>query len=132
MRLVSVAPRSAPWMAPSIKPGGPRVLRQPLAQKAEVAEYGHQQIIEVVGDAAGELPQALHLLHFMDLSERRLPLARPLIHPTLKFDIGLGQGLSGAAPFGHVDIGADHADRPTRSVTEHFAPRCEPVDNAIA
>jgi hypothetical protein len=39
-----------------------RIVRQALAQQVEIAHHGHQQIVEVVRDAAGELPDRLHFL----------------------------------------------------------------------
>ena len=79
MRLVSVAPRSAPWIAPSISRISARIVRQPFPQQFEIAEDGHQQIVEVVRDAAGELAEALHLLHLMHLRQRRLAFAGALL-----------------------------------------------------
>ncbi len=38
------------------------VLGQALAQEFEAAQHRHQQVVEVVGDAAGELAHRLHLL----------------------------------------------------------------------
>src|SRR3981189_3714540 len=35
---------------------------QALAHKFETAEHRHQQIVKIVGDAAGELPDGVHLL----------------------------------------------------------------------
>ena len=49
----------------------PGVVLQPLAQQLQVAEHGGQQIVEVVGDPAGELADRLHLLR---LAERLLDL----------------------------------------------------------
>ena len=65
---VSLAPRAG---------GAERAIEQLLAariddaaaQQIEIAEHGRQQIVEVVGDAAGELADRLDLLR---LKQRRL------------------------------------------------------------
>ena len=57
-----------------------------------VAQHGHEQVVEVVGDAAGEDAQALQLLGVLDLG----------FEPAL-----FGLGLLGA---GDVLVGAEHAD----------------------
>ena len=38
------------------------IIRQSLAQKLEAAEHRRQQVVEIVGDAAGQLADRLHLL----------------------------------------------------------------------
>ena len=81
MRLVSVAPRSAPRIAPSISRVSAGLSGTRLLQQREIAEHGHQQIVEVVRDAAGQLAQALHLLHLVHLRQRRLALAGALLDP---------------------------------------------------
>ena len=58
------------------------IVGQALAHQFEAAEHRHQQIVEVVGDAAGELPDRLHLLRLKQRLARffefllRLPFAR--------------------------------------------------------
>ena len=47
-----------------------------LARQFEVRLYHHEKIVEVVGQAAGELAQAFQLLHLRHLSQRLLTLAR--------------------------------------------------------
>ena len=59
--------------------------RQALAQQFEAAEDHHQQVVEIVGDAAGELADRLHLLRLAEC--------------------GLG-----APARGHVEKAADNAD----------------------
>ena len=44
-----------------------RIVRQALAQQIEIAHHGHQQIVEVMRDAAGELADGLHLLGLAQL-----------------------------------------------------------------
>ena len=62
MRLVRVEPRCAPCTALSSSAMQLGIVGQALAHQFEAAEHRHQQIVEVVGDAAGELPDRLHLL----------------------------------------------------------------------
>ena len=45
-----------------------------LAQEVEVAEHGHQQIVEVMCHTAGELADHLHLLRLEQLSLGAFPL----------------------------------------------------------
>ena len=47
-------------------------LGQPAAQHFGVAADDHQEIVEVVRDAAGELAERLHLLHLRELLARAL------------------------------------------------------------
>ena len=49
------------------QPRGPRIVGDVLAQQVEVAQHGHQQVVEVVGDPAGELADGLHLLRLPQL-----------------------------------------------------------------
>ena len=74
MRWVSAAPRWAPWIALSISAAIVRIVGQALAQQFEAAENRHQQIVEVMRDAAGQLADRLHLLRleqrFAGLLER--------------------------------------------------------------
>ena len=55
MRWVSVAPRSAPWIAPSIRRASLGSSRNILPQDLEIAENRHQQIVEIMRDAARQL-----------------------------------------------------------------------------
>ena len=43
------------------------IVRHALAQQIEIAHHGHQQVVEVVRDAAGELADRLHLLRLPQL-----------------------------------------------------------------
>jgi len=47
----------------------------------------HQQVVEVMCHAAGELTQALELLHLVHLGQRHFPLARALLDPLLQLCI---------------------------------------------
>ncbi len=51
-----------------------RIAVEVPAQEVEVAEHGHQQVVEVVGDPAGQLPHRLHLLGLAELDLRALAL----------------------------------------------------------
>ena len=62
MRCVSDAPRCAPWIALSSSRCSLGSSRQALLQQLEAAEHRHEQVVEVVGDPAGELADGLHLL----------------------------------------------------------------------
>ena len=66
-----------------------RIVGQSFAQQLEIAEDRHQQIVEVVRDAAGQLAEALQLLHLVHLRQRRLALARALLDALLQLGIGL-------------------------------------------
>ena len=54
------------------QPMQPRIVRHALAQQIEIAHHGHQQIVEVMRDAAGELADGLHLLRLAQLLLRLL------------------------------------------------------------
>ena len=49
------------------QPVQPRIVGDALAQQIEIAHHRHQQIVEVVRDAAGELADGLHLLRLPQL-----------------------------------------------------------------
>ena len=72
MRWVSVAPRLAPRMALSSSRSCLRIVGQALAQQLQTAQHRHQQIVEIMRHAAGQLADRFHLLRL----EQRL--ARPL------------------------------------------------------
>ena len=44
-----------------------RIVTDPRLRHLQVPDYGRQQIIEVVRDAAGQLPDRLHFLHLVQL-----------------------------------------------------------------
>ena len=70
------APRRArpPCNAPSISRGWSRRRRGScLRRSVEIAEHRHQQIVEIVRDAAGELADHLHLLRLAQIAPRRAP-----------------------------------------------------------
>ena len=50
------------------------IVGQALAHQFEAAEHDHQQIVEVVGDPAGELPDRLHFLRLQQGLARRFEL----------------------------------------------------------
>ena len=68
---VSAAPRCAAMSIASAARTALRVVGRDLSQRRDVAADDHQQVVEVVRDAAGELPERLHLLR---LGELRLHL----------------------------------------------------------
>ena len=43
-----------------------RIVGQALAHQFETAEHRHQEIVEVMGDAAGQVPDRLHLLRLQE------------------------------------------------------------------
>ena len=49
------------------QPVQPRIVGHALAQQIEIAHHRHQQIVEIVRDAAGELADRLHLLRLPQL-----------------------------------------------------------------
>ena len=92
MRWVSEAPRWAPCMALSIRRSELRVVGQALAQQLEAADDRHQQIVEVVGDAAGQPADGLHLLALQ------------------QFLLGPRQGQCGLAALGQIARDLGEAD----------------------
>ena len=91
MRLVSVAPRSAPGSRRRPAPCSRSPVGQALQHEVEIAEDRHQHVVEIVRDAAGELAEALELLHLVHLRQRHLALARALLDAVLELGIGLGE-----------------------------------------
>jgi len=83
-RCVSAAPRWAPCTAFCSRRLTARFFGQPFLEQAQAAEDRHQQIVEVMSDAAGQLPDGVHLLRFEQLRQRRLPLACPILDPQLQ------------------------------------------------
>ena len=81
-------------------------MRHILPQQFKIAENRHQQIVEVVRHATGELAEALELLHLVHLRQRRLALAGPLLDPLLQFRIGLRQ-LRGALGDPALQLGVE-------------------------
>ncbi len=74
----------------------------------EIAEDRHQQIVEIVRDAAGQLAEALQLLHLVHLRQRHLALARALLDPPLELGIGLRQ-LRGALLDAPLELGIERS-----------------------
>jgi hypothetical protein len=50
-----------------------------LPKQIEVADHGGEQIVEVVGDAAGQLAERFELLRLVQLGERKLVLPGALL-----------------------------------------------------
>ena len=65
------------------------IVRQPLAHQLEAAEHRHQQIVEVVRDAAGELADRIHLLR---LEQRLAGLLEPLLRLAALGDVARDLG----------------------------------------
>ena len=102
------------------------IVGQPLAQQLEIAQHRRQQVVEVVGDAAGQLPDYLHLLC---LTVRLLDL-----HAAV--DLGLDALLQGLVqelqrllglPLADRDgrlVGGDAEEQPLRRARETGPARC--------
>ncbi len=69
----------------------PVVGGKPLLQQVQTAQHRHQQVVEVVGDATGQLTDRIELLRLEQLSERFFTLPRPLVDPFFEFFIELTQ-----------------------------------------
>ena len=74
MRCVNAEPRSAPCTALSSRCRSFGIVGQALAHQFEARQHRHQQVVEVVGDAAGQLPDRLHLLRLQQRVTRRFEL----------------------------------------------------------
>ena len=110
------------------------------ADDVEPAQHDREEVVEVVRDAAGELPDGFHLLRLAQQIPRRLPaglvlglqFARALLDRLFQ---RLGEGAQlgeRALAFGHIDADADHADgRPSRVVEDESA-RLDPSQFAVA
>ena len=74
-----------------------RIGRHALAQEFETAEHSHQQIVEIVGDAAGQIADGFHLLGltqaFPGFGQRGGALLEPLLEQAfgvlLVIDVGV-------------------------------------------
>jgi len=62
-----------------------------LDEEAEVRQNRHEQVVEIVGQAAGQLAQTFELLHLMDALHGRFALPRPGFDPLLQLRVGQGQ-----------------------------------------
>ncbi len=71
-----------------------------LEQQIKIAQYGHQHIVEVVRHAAGELAEALQLLHLVNLGQRHLALAGALLDASLQLGVAALQLGIGARQLG--------------------------------
>ena len=108
------------------------------ADRVEAALHDGEKVVEIVGDAAGELTDDFHLLRLAEQFLRLhagfvlgFQLARAL--PDAFFQ-GLGESAqlrAGALSFGHVDVDADHAHRTPLGVVEHDAARLHPNQGAV-
>ena len=109
---MSLAARSEDWRISS-RPSYCGLSRPEIAeQKAGVALNGGEEMVEVMGDAAGEAPEHLHLPRFAQLPLQ--PLARPQVPRRHHHALGtapvsgsVGEGLD-ASP------GAVHVEQPER------------------
>ena len=86
-----------------------------LREDFEIAEHRHQQIVEVVGDPAGQLTEALDLPHLVHLREGGFAFAGAILDPPLQVGVGLGQfgGALGDAPF---EFGVQRLELPRLAV----------------
>ena len=110
------------------------VVGQPLAQQLEIAEHRRQQVVEVVRDAAGQLPDDLHLLR---LTVRLLDL-----HAAVDLGLdallqGLVQELQGllGLPLADRDgrlVGGDPEEQPLRRAREAGPARCRHDQRILA
>src|SRR4029078_3879354 len=99
---------------------------QALAHQFETAEHDHQQIVEIVRDAAGELPDGVHLLR---LQQRLACLLEVLLRFHALRDVARDLGVSENLPE-IVTNGIDDDVRPeaaprtwdTRALTFTHAP----------
>ena len=91
--LVSAAPRLEA-VSIAAKPAAVWVVPDPLAQRVKAAGDHHQEIVEIVGDAAGQLPERIELLR----------LGQLLLH-LLELELGL-------AAFGDIAGDLGKADQP--------------------
>ncbi len=66
-RCVSEAPRSRALQRAVDQAMQARIVRDALAQQIEIAHHRHQQIVEIMRDAAGELADGFHLLRLPQL-----------------------------------------------------------------
>ena len=98
---------------------------EPAAQKLRVAADDHQQIVEVVGDAAGQLAERFHLLRLGELLLR--PLERGLRLPSLGDVAG---DLHEADE--RADLVADRLDHDARPEQALVAPHAPAFDDAFA
>ena len=100
----------------------------PLAEDVAVADHDHQQIVEVVCHAAGELPDGLHLLGLPELLLKPGGFAhvsrdREVLHPPVSAFHGRRPSLDGAARA--VRPGQVEADTPPVAATDCAMKRFE-------
>ena len=98
---------------------------EPAAQQLRVAADDHQQIVEVVGDAAGQLAERLHLLRLGELLLRALE--RCLRLPSLG---DVARDLHEAGERAHLV--ADRLDHDARPEQALVAPHPPALDHAFA
>ena len=55
------------------------IVGQALLQQFQTPQHRHEEVVEVMGDAAGQLPDRFHFLGFKQLGERGLALLRALV-----------------------------------------------------
>ena len=98
---------------------------EPAAQQLRVAADDHQQIVEIVGDAAGQLSERLHLLRLGELLLR--PLERGLRFPPLG---DVARDLHEADE--RADLVADRLDHHARPEQALVAPNAPAFDDVFA
>ena len=90
LRVRSVARPIAVEMCPTRSPGGRgQVLL--LLQRIDVGHHDHQDVVEVVGDAAGELADRFHLQRLLKLGLERLALRDIDDDAAQRHDLALGR-----------------------------------------
>ena len=98
---------------------------EPAAQQLGVAADDHQEIVEIVGDAAGQLAERLHLLRLGELLLR--PLERGLRLPPLG---DVARDLHEADERAHLV--ADRLDHDARPEQALVAPHAPALDDVLA
>ena len=98
---------------------------EPAAQELRVAADDHQQIVEIVGDAAGQLAERLHLLRLRELLLG--PLQRCLRLPSLG-DVARDLHETGE----RAHLVADRLDHHARPEQALVAPHPPALDHAFA
>ena len=119
------------------RPAVPGIAREPPLHHVEIADDDGEQVVEVVGDAAGELADRLHLLRLPELRLRleasrafRLQLGGALDHPPLQVLVEAGERVGRLAPLRHVDVDAEHPVG-AAGIAKHLAPARQRAHRAV-
>ena len=105
------------------KPLEPRIL-EALGDQLETADHGRKEVVEIVGDAAGQSADRLHLLRLAkrilralalgDLllkpGDRSAQISGAILDPELEHLVHVAQRRFGILGIGNVESGADEAD----------------------